>query len=214
MLATTVAGLSRLGERLSPPLLDALLPRSGLLTKLVAVVVGVAAMALISQARIPLPFTPVPLTLQTFGVLMIGGVLGWRWGVITLSAYYLVGVAGLPVFAQGNGGWEYASAATGGYLLGFILAAGAMGLVSQMGAKRWTAIWAGLAAGVAVYIPGLIWLSTQLPANIEATVLEAGLYPFIPGDLIKLVAASLALGGLWRWAERRGHNPPEARDDS
>ena len=194
------AALGRARRNFGPPLAEMLLPRSNLATRALTALIFVGLIALCAQVRIPLPGTPVPLTLQTFGVIMAGGVLGWRWGAAAAAAYYLIGLLGAPVFAGANGGWEYATGATGGYLLGFILAAGVAGLLTQIGAKRWEALWAMLAASMAIYIPGLIWLSFHVDGG---SVLSAGLYPFIPGDLVKLAGAGLAMGGLWKMAERR-----------
>ena len=108
-----------------PPLLDRLVPGVTAWHKAAAVVAGIILVSLLAQARFYLPDNPVPITLQGFGVLMLGGVLGWRLGLASAAGYYFVGMAGLPVFAKGGEGWDYViHGVTGGYLLGFILSAG------------------------------------------------------------------------------------------
>jgi biotin transporter BioY len=161
--------------------------------------------AISAQVAIPLGFTPVPLTGQTLAVLLTGAVLGsWR-GAGAMTLYLLEG-AWLPVFSAGRMGpvWELAS---GGYIVGFIPAACLVGFLCQRGWDRrvWIML-AMLAGNVLIYIPGLIQLRFFVP---EGKVLEYGLYPFIPGDLIKIYIASLLVPAAWMLAGRwRGAGGP------
>jgi biotin transporter BioY len=144
---------------------------------------------LLAHLVIPLPFTPVPVTGQTFGVLLTGAVLGSRLGTATLLAYIVEGVAGLPVFAAGTSG-----PATYGYLAGFVVAAFVVGWLCERGWDRDAPrIVAAMIAGeVAIYFFGLLWLARFVPAS---KLLALGLVPFLVGDAVKLVAAAIAAGG-------------------
>ena len=103
------------------PLFDRLVPNGSIWHKSAAAVIAIIMVSLLAQARFYLPDNPVPVTFQGFGILMIGGILGWRLGLISAIGYYLVGAAGLPVFANGNEGWNYVvHGVTGGYLIGVI----------------------------------------------------------------------------------------------
>jgi len=188
-----------------PSLFERLVPAATVWHKSAAVVIGIIAVALLAQARFFLPDNPVPITLQGFGVLMLGGVLGWRLGLASAFGYYLVGMAGLPVFASGGEGWDYViHGVTGGYLLGFILAAGVIGLLSQRGWNRGRSLWPMLIGSLLIYAPAIIWLSVfdfSWPA--EGKLLSSALYPFLPGDILKLMAAAAVTGGLWRLADSK-----------
>ena len=195
-----------------PSLLDRLVPGATVWHKSAAVVIGIIMVSLLAQARFYLPENPlVPITLSGFGVLMLGGVLGWRLGLASAIGYYLVGMAGLPVFANSNEGWDYViHRATGGYLLGFILSTGVVGYLSQHGWNRGRALWPMLIGSLIVYVPALIWLSTRdffTPSGnlwpAEGKLLSDALYPFIAGDTLKLVAAAAVTGGLWRYVDHR-----------
>jgi biotin transport system substrate-specific component len=187
-----------------PPLLEALLPAATWAHKLVAAGIFIGIMAGLARVRFFLPDNPVPITLQTFGVLMTGAVLGWRWGFVSIAGYYLLGMAGAPVFQGGGNGWKYVTGTTGGYLVGFVLASFVTGYMSQHGWSRGRALWPIVLGAVAVYIPALIWLSVfDLGWPPPGKLLSGALYPFVPGDLFKMVAAGLATGLLWRIADWR-----------
>jgi biotin transporter BioY len=170
-----------------------------------ALIVGFAALvALSGRIRFYLPdhdfpgsVNPIPITMQTFAVLITGAALGsWR-GICSLLLFYFAGVAGLAVFQGGHGGWSYVSgSATGGFLIGFILAAYVTGYLVERGWSRSGALWALLLGNVVLYLPGLLWLGAGgfVPWG---SVLSKGLYPFIPGDLLKLMLAGMALPGAW-----------------
>ncbi|MFH0840153.1 MAG: biotin transporter BioY [Candidatus Omnitrophota bacterium] len=148
--------------------------------------------------RIPLFFTPVPLTLQTFFVLLSGAVLGRKWGAASQVLYLSLGAFGLPVF-QGYGyGISHIFGPTGGYLFGFICAAYIVGYFTESGIfeKKSFSIFLAMIAGlVVVYLCGIAWLKLLLGANLKAT-LVMGLYPFLPGEVVKVIAASYMYLGL------------------
>ncbi len=187
----------------------ALVPRTGILVDAALVVAGTVLVALAAQVTIHLPFTPVPITGQTFAVLLVGASLGAVRGAASLSLYLLVGLAGVPVYYDQRHGWSEAIGPTGGYLLGFILAAALTGYLAE---RRWdrrfsSSVAAMLTGSVVVYLVGLIWLAAKIDTGFEAT-LEAGLYPFVFGDLIKLYLAAALLPAAWKLVDRaKGQDP-------
>lgn len=177
----------------------AVFPRSGLLTDVLLVVAGAGFVALAAQIEIMLGFTPVPISGQTFAVLLVGAAYGPVLGASSLLLYFLVGLAGAPVYSGGDGGWEIVKGATGGYLVGFIVAAALAGWLAQ---RKWdrrfnSAVAAMLTGSVVIYAFGLLWLARELGTGVEGT-LEAGLYPFVVGDLIKLYLAGALLPSAWK----------------
>src|SRR5919109_4259454 len=112
----------------------AVFPRPGLLTDALLVLGGAGFVALAAQVSIDLPFTPVPITGQTFAVLLVGAGLGALLGLASLGLYLFVGALGAPVYADGTHGWDVITGPTGGYLVGFVLAAGLIGYLAQ---RRW-----------------------------------------------------------------------------
>jgi biotin transport system substrate-specific component len=164
---------------------------SWLLREALLVGAGVALLALAAHLRILLPFTVVPITGQTFAVLLLGAAYGWRRGGVTVALYLAAGLAGLPVFA------DVAGLATAGYLVGFLLAAVVVGWLAERGWDRHsvTALAALLAGEVVIYACGLPWLARFVGWQ---HVIAAGLLPFLPGDALKLVAAALVLPAAWQ----------------
>ena len=170
------------------------------------VVAGSLVVALLAQIKIPLGFTPVPITGQTFAVLLVGAMLGgWRGGLAL--ALYAVEGAFLPFFAGGASGWFWLLP-SGGYIVGFIPAAALVGWLCQRGWNRRPWILAAMLLGnAALYVPGLIQLNLFLPANLAETwgcagVWQCGLLPFVAGDLAKLIVASLAVPAGWALLDR------------
>ena len=166
------------------------------------IVVGVGFIALLAQLRVQLG--PVPLTGQTLAVLLLGAAYGTRLGVITTAAYALLGAAGLPLFAGGQSGVAYLLGPTGGYLLGFVLAAGLLGALAQRGWDRSygrTAV-AMLAANLIILACGVAWLQVVLGGS-WSQAFALGVVPFVPGDIIKLLLAVGLLPSIWRWLGRR-----------
>jgi biotin transport system substrate-specific component len=176
----------------------AVLPRSNVLTNALLVAAGVLLVAGAAQVRIPLADTPVPITGQTFAVVLIGAAYGASLGASTLVAYWLIGLAGAPIYAEGKSGWDTFVGPTGGYIVGFVLAAALTGYLAQ---KRWdrrfsSSLGAMLLGNVAIYVPGLLWLAHYLNTGVNDT-LVAGLYPFVFGDVIKLFLAGALLPSAW-----------------
>jgi biotin transport system substrate-specific component len=131
-------------------------------------------------------------------VLLVGATLGSKRGAASMLLYVALGAFGLPVFAGGASGLAYLSGATLGYLIGFVMAAYAIGLLAERGLERSvrTSLIPFLIGTVIIYICGVTWLSTLLGSFSEA--IAAGLLPFLIGDAIKLVAASIALPAAWK----------------
>jgi biotin transport system substrate-specific component len=148
--------------------------------------------ALGAQAAIPLPFTPVPVTLQTLAVVLAGALLGSVRGTLAVGAYIAEGLAGLPVFAGGTAGISHLLGPTGGYLVGFLAAAFVAGLLAERGlARHWAGSLLVLAAGsVVLYVPGVAWLAAFTGPS-KAVAL--GFVPFVIGDALKLAAGWGAL---------------------
>ncbi len=181
----------------------ATIPRTGILSDALLILGGALFLALCAQISFALPFTPVPLTLQTFGVLLIGASYGAVRGGLTAALYVLMGLVGLPVFAGRTHGLDVVIGATGGYLIGFIVAAVVVGALAQ---RKWdrrfsSAVAAMLTGTVIIYVCGLVWLKQNQGLDL-ATTFEYGLYPFVPGDLLKLYLAGALLPGAWRLVSR------------
>jgi biotin transport system substrate-specific component len=185
------------------------LPRAGFLVDALLICAGAGLIALAAQVSIPLPFTPVPITGQTFSVLLVGASLGAARGASSALLYVLLGAVGLPVYANGDHGWAEVTGASGGYLIGFVLAAALTGWLAE---HRWdrqfsSAIGAMLSGSVVIYVCGLVWLARTLETSLTKT-LELGLYPFVPGDLVKLYFAAAALPLAWRILGRSQKRSP------
>jgi len=161
--------------------------------------------ALAAQIRIPVPGTPVPITGQTFAVLLAGASLGSRVGAGSQAIYWLLGAIGLPFYANATGGWEAATGATAGYLVGFVAAAWVVGALAERGQDRTvpSAIPAFLAGNAIIYLFGVPWLMYSVDGFDTITAaLVAGFTPFIVGDLIKVVLAGLLLPAAWKLVDR------------
>lgn len=229
----------------SPTLADAIFPRidsdsrAGAWARDIALMVGFAALvALVAQIQIRLPWTTVPITGQTFGVLIAGGALGMRRGAGSMLIYVLVGMFLLPVFTPGSAAtsgtwdvhfilpWSGSEAylwhiSSGGYIVGFVLAAAFVGHLCERGWDRGSWVQLAMLGGTAlIYLPGLLWLgyliaTDWIPPGSEVALgelisgsttlnktLKGGLYPFIVGDLMKLMAAALLLPAAWLALDR------------
>jgi biotin transport system substrate-specific component len=171
---------------------------------LALILLGTLVIALSAQVSIPVPGSPVPVTGQTFGVLLTAGALGFRRAFAATVLYVLIGVVGLPVFAGGASGVQWIFGATGGYLVGFVLAAVAVGGLAEMGWDRHLigSIGAMLIGSALIYGVGLPWLAIVAHLDI-ATTLEKGLYPFLVGDAIKLALVAAAFPAAWWVVGRR-----------
>jgi biotin transport system substrate-specific component len=186
----------------APTLRLALLPRGGLLTDALLVAGGAGLIAASAQLSVKLPFTPVPITGQTFAVLLVGASLGVARGGSSALLYVLLGLV-FPVYAGRGEGWDVIVGASGGYLVSYPFVAALTGYLAE---RRWdrtfsSAVGAMLTGNVLIYLCGLPWLAVVLNTNLEQT-LEDGLYPFVPGDTFKLYLAAAALPAAWRLAGR------------
>lgn len=163
----------------------------------VVLVVGAAAfVAVCAQIAIPLPFTPVPLTLQTFAVVLSAGVLGsWR-GAAAMLLYAVVGSLGAPIFFQGSSGF---GGVTFGYVIGFIIGAFIVGKIAEHGATRtfWRAVGLMVLGNAIIYVFGTTWLAVSLQWD-PATAIVKGVLPFLAGDAIKILIAAGVLPLAWR----------------
>ena len=186
-------------------LLDSLLPRATWVHRAIIALLFVGILVGMGRARFYLPDNPVPIVLTTFGILATGGILGMRWGLASVLIWYFLGMAGVAVFQGGGNGWEYVSNGfTAGYLIGFILSAWVVGYLSQHGWSRARSLWPMLVGGLLLYLPALLYLHYKdLGWPADGELFSAAMYPFIPGDVIKLLGAALVVSGLWVIADRR-----------
>ncbi len=161
------------------------------------IILGSLFVAALAQVEILLPFTPVPITGQTFGVLLVGAALGSKRGAASLGLYLAEGAIGLPFFAGGAHGLSVLTGATAGYLLGFVGAAYVIGQLAERGLERSvrTSFIPFLVGTLIIYICGVSWLAIVVGSFSKAVTL--GLVPFVIGDIIKLFAAALALPAAW-----------------
>jgi biotin transport system substrate-specific component len=167
------------------------------------VVTGVALLTL--SAKVKIPFYPVPITMQSFVILALGLTYGSRLGAVTVLMYLAVGVLGLPVFAgtpEKGIGVAYMIGPTGGYLLGFVVAAATTGYLAERGWDRKVLLTfaAMLVGNIVIYLPGLIWLGNIV--GWDKPVLEWGLTPFLAGDLAKIVLAMIVIPATWKLVKK------------
>ena len=184
----------------SPRTLADVIP--GGLARSVALVVGGAAfVGLTAQVVVPLPFSPVPLSLQTFSVLLVGAVLGSRRGVASMALYLLAGAAGVPWFAQQQSGWAFASF---GYVVGFVLAAYLVGRLAERGADRTVLRTVGLMVlgNLAIYAVGVPGLMLIAGMDLGKALL-LGVVPFLVGDALKIALAAGLLPATWKLVGNR-----------
>lgn len=186
----------------APVLVDSLMPAVAW-RDAVVVVAGALLVAAAAQIRIPLSFTPVPLSGQTFGVALVGASLGKRRGASSLALYLLLGAIGLPFYAGGDSGVATLLGATSGYLFGFVGAAALIGAMAERRADRrpLTAFLTFLAGSVVIFAAGALGL--MLVAGLSpGDALIKGVLPFIPGDLIKSALAAGLFPATWRLVDR------------
>jgi biotin transport system substrate-specific component len=181
-----------------PTIVDRVLPRS-LVTDFSLILAGVVLIA--GAAQLSIPMYPVPMTGQTFAVLLVAMSLGFGRATISATTYVALGAAGLPIFTAGASGWSFGP--TLGFLVGFIAAAALVGWLAQRGwDKSWLKVGVAFLAGsIVIYAFGLPWLAIFLGAvgapNDLVYVINAGLAPFIVGDIVKAIAAAALLPAAW-----------------
>jgi len=158
---------------------------------IIGVLSFILAMAAGAFVRIYLPFSPVPITLQTFFVLLSGAMLGRRLGPVSQAGYLTIGSLGLPIFAGAAAGFAYLLGPTGGYLLGFVLASALVGWIIRLETEAtftW-AVFAMTAGSVLIYLLGAGWLAFVMKVSF-VKALSLGVLPFIPGDILKILSAA------------------------
>ena len=200
-MSATASVQSTLAAALWPATKQSAVLRAALLA-----LAGSAFVALSAQIEVPL--WPVPITGQTFAVLIVGMAFGWRLGAATLLLYMAEGAVGIPVFAKFSGGFAVLIGPTGGYIVGFVLAAAIVGYLAERGWDRnpgLTAL-AMLIGNVAIYLPGLPWLAIFLAGigteNPVGAAISGGLTPFLLGDALKLALAACLLPVSWKLVGR------------
>ncbi len=182
------------------------------LTANLQVVLSGQTIMLPGDLRVTLPVSPVPITAQTFAVLLVGGALGFRRGLMSVGLYLALGLV-LPVYAGGASGihtfvgreaGHWVLGATGGYLLGFLLASALVGRLAELGWDRHVggAVVAMLLGNVVIYVVGVPWLMAATGFDV-ATALSKGVYVFLVGDLVKLALAGIIFPAAW-WLVGRG----------
>jgi biotin transport system substrate-specific component len=174
-----------------------------ILRHIVLVVAG--ALIVAGCAQVYIPTQPVPFTGQTFGVLLVGGALGFRRGALALLLYLLIGAIGLPVFSQGKAGLAVVQGATGGYLIGFVLAAAIVGRLAELSWDRKIGgSLAAMAIGTAIiYALGVPWLKLAVPAFTWADAITKGMTQFLIWDAAKLAVAAGIFPVAWWIIGRR-----------
>ena len=191
-----------MGVTMNRVLVEAFGPTEGtakLLKDVALVLAGIAVLTIAAKIRVPM--WPVPITMQTFAVLTIGAGLGLRLGLITLLGYLALGALGFAVFTGASAGLAYMAGPTGGYLVGFAVAAGVMGLLARRGWDRTVLSMAGamLIGTAIIYAFGLVGMSVLFLADKGAAwVLQYGMLNFLVGDALKLALAALVVPGLWK----------------
>lgn len=183
-------------------LAQALGATSTLQRKAALVLAGSVLIAL--GAQVSVPMWPVPMTLSTLAVLIVGFTLGSRLGVASVMAYLAQGAAGLPVFASGTAGVAVLAGPTAGFLFGFVMMAWLTGKAVELGLARGalTTALAAIVASALLYIPGVLWLTTITPLDVNGAI-AAGMLPFVAGDFVKSVLVALIVTGAWTALQRR-----------
>ncbi|WP_209425668.1 biotin transporter BioY [Pararhodobacter sp. SW119] len=183
-------------------LVAATLPSQSLVMKALVVLGGSALITL--GAQVAVPMWPVPMTLQTLAVVLVGLSAGSRLGAAAVLAYLAQGAAGLPVFAGGTAGLAVLFGPTAGFLLGFVALAFAAGWLVERGIARgfWRTLAATVAISAVLYVPGVLWLTAVTPLTVSGAA-QVGMLPFLAGDTVKAVVAALAVSGGWAALARR-----------
>ncbi len=172
---------------------------------LALILIGVALIAICARISFYAPGNPVPYPLQTFGVLLSAGALGFRRGLAASALYVAIGTIGVPVFAGGDNGTHVILGATGGYLVGFIVASALVGRLAELGWDRTIlgAIGAMLIGSLVIYAVGVPWLAVSAFGGDLAVAFDKGMRTFLVWDLVKLVLAAAAFPAAWWFVGRR-----------
>ncbi len=185
-------------------MIDAVWIKAGAGREVVLILGGSLLIALSAQLQFVLPFSPVPITGQTFAILLLGALYGSRRGPATVVTYLALGVMGLPVFAGGGFGFARLLGPTAGYLIGFVAAAFVVGLLSERGwdRKPWTTTASMIIGNLIIYAAGILWLSKFVGWQ---AVLSTGFIPFLAGDAFKIALATILLPAGWKYIGRSTH---------
>jgi biotin transport system substrate-specific component len=178
-------------------LADRVFPRS-VVTNILLVLAGTGLVVLCAQPFLTIPMLPVPITMQTFAVLLVGSALGPARGAVSLSLYLVLGVAGLPVFAN-NASGSLLDLPTGGYIIGFVAASIVVGWFANLAWDRRVlkTILSFSIGSLVIYAFGVPWLAASLDLDL-GTALMVGLVPFLIGDALKALLAAGVLPGTWK----------------
>jgi biotin transport system substrate-specific component len=184
-------------------MIEAVWLKSGVGREVALILGGSLLIALSAQLQFVLPFSPVPITGQTFAVLLLGALYGSKRGPATVLTYLALGVMGLPVFAGGTFGVARLVGPTAGYLVGFLAAAFVVGFLSERGwdRKPWTTAVSMIIGNGIIYVAGVLWLSRSVGWQ---AVLSTGVLPFLAGDALKIALATLLLPTGWKLIGRSG----------
>lgn len=175
------------------------LPRTSVIGKALMITGGALFLGLLAQVVIPVPGSPVPVTGQTLGVLLLATAYGANLGAATFALYLLIGFAGAPVFAQSGHGLERIIGPTGGYLVGMLLASWVLGFLAgrKWDQKLFSALGTMFIGNFIIFAFGLIWLQ-QYTGKDWSWTFSAGLTPFIFGELLKIAIAGALLPTVWK----------------
>lgn len=203
-------------------IVDRVVPRghsraSTLVRDILLILAGTAVVSLLAQVSIP--WHPVPFTGQTLAVLLVGGMLGALRGALSLAVYFAIGALGAPVFSDQAGGWDIITGATGGYIIGFIVAAGVVGWLCERGVDRRVVpmILTLILGNVIIYAFGLPWLASWTPPGADAAfgwgqAWTYGFEPFVFGDMLKLAIVAAILPAGWALLQRTGFGRDREQD--
>ena len=180
------------------------MPRSTALSHAVLVVSGVLGLAALAQVAVPVPGSPIPVTGQTLGVLILGTTYGSSLGVTTFAVYILAGIAGAPVFANSGHGLDRLISASGGYLIGMLVATFVLGQLARfrLDQKFLTALPSMLIGTATTFAFGLVWLH-QYSGETWNWTIEKGFTPFIVGEALKIAIAGTSLPAIWHIVNRK-----------
>ena len=177
-------------------------PHSARIRDVILTLTGTAFITVAGFIVIPLPFTPVPLSLATFAVLLTGAALGPLRGGLSAGVYLALGIVGVPLFANGSSGWAFSSF---GYILGYVAATLLVGILARHRSDRtaWSTLGLATLGTLAIYAFGVPWLAAFLGVDL-ATALMLGVVPFLIGDAIKIAGMAALLPATWRVVDRTG----------
>lgn len=177
-------------------------PSNARIRDVILTLAGTAFITVAGFIIIPLPFTPVPLSLATFAVLLTGAALGPLRGGLSAGVYLALGTIGVPLFAGGASGWAFSSF---GYILGYVAATLLVGILARHRSDRtvWSTLGLAILGSLTIYAFGVPWLAAFLSVDL-VTALALGVVPFLIGDAIKVIAMAALLPATWRIVERTG----------